>query len=51
MAFRDACGDLLIKLNQCRRDTTYKPWECVDLRHAYEKCQYDEYVLCDVCDV
>jgi hypothetical protein len=21
------------------------PWECVDERHAYEKCQYDEYVI------
>ena len=27
---------------QCRIDHYYLPWTCTDLKHAYEKCQYDE---------
>ena len=23
--------------------TWFSPWKCIDLRHSYEKCQYDEY--------
>ncbi|KJE94962.1 NADH-ubiquinone oxidoreductase B18 subunit [Capsaspora owczarzaki ATCC 30864] len=40
---RDYCAHLLIPLNECRRATTYLPWKCTDLRHAYEACEYDEY--------
>lgn len=35
---------MLIPLNVCRRDKYYLPWECENERHAYEKCQYDDYV-------
>ncbi len=45
IAYRDQCASLLIPLNQCRRKTLYMPFKCEELRHAYEKCQYVEYVL------
>ena len=41
--FRDYCAHLLIPLNDCRVKTWYSPWKCTDLRHNYEKCQYEEY--------
>ena len=41
--FRDYCAHLLIPLNECRVNTWYSPWKCGDLRHSYEKCQYEEY--------
>ncbi|KAI0765577.1 NADH-ubiquinone oxidoreductase B18 subunit-domain-containing protein [Irpex lacteus] len=31
-------------LNVCRKEKMYLPWECDHERHAYEKCQYDDYV-------
>ena len=43
LGYRDHCAHLLIPLNECRLRTSYMPWQCQDLRHAYEKCQYDEY--------
>ncbi|KAJ6586412.1 NADH-ubiquinone oxidoreductase B18 subunit-domain-containing protein [Mycena vulgaris] len=42
--WRDGCSALLIPLNLCRRETLYMPWECDHERHAYEKCQYDDYL-------
>jgi NADH dehydrogenase (ubiquinone) 1 beta subcomplex subunit 7 len=44
LGYRDFCAHLLIPLNQCRRASLYLPWKCEDERHAYEKCQYEEYV-------
>ena len=44
LLFRDYCAHILIPLNECRIKTWYAPWKCTDLRHSYEKCQYDEYV-------
>jgi len=41
--FRDYCAHILIPLNKCRVSHWYSPFQCTDLRHAYEKCQYDEY--------
>ncbi|KAK5944416.1 hypothetical protein PMZ80_003698 [Knufia obscura] len=43
LAYRDSCAHLLIPLNQCRYNEFYLPWKCVDERHSYEKCQYDEF--------
>jgi NADH dehydrogenase (ubiquinone) 1 beta subcomplex subunit 7 len=43
LAYRDYCAHLLIPLNVCRRETMYAPWKCEHERHAYEKCQYEEY--------
>merc|ERR1711934_918706 len=43
-AFRDYCAHLLIPLNQCRRKEWYLPWKCGPERHAYEKCEFDEYM-------
>ncbi|KAF5310952.1 hypothetical protein D9619_008089 [Psilocybe cf. subviscida] len=37
-------SSLLIPLNLCRRKNNYKPWDCHHERHAYEQCQYDDYV-------
>ncbi|EKD02806.1 hypothetical protein A1Q2_02881 [Trichosporon asahii var. asahii CBS 8904] len=34
---------LLIPLNICRHKENYLTWKCDDERHAYDKCQYDEY--------
>ena len=42
--FRDNCVDLLIPLNQCRFDNFYLPWKCEHERHAFEKCEYEEYM-------
>ncbi|KAG0306776.1 hypothetical protein BGZ98_001737 [Dissophora globulifera] len=44
LGYRDACADLLIPLNKCRSETYYLPFKCSDERHAYEKCQYDDYL-------
>ncbi|KDQ65141.1 hypothetical protein JAAARDRAFT_117911 [Jaapia argillacea MUCL 33604] len=44
LAWRDGCSALVIPLNICRKDKNYMPWECGTERHAYEKCQYDDYV-------
>jgi NADH dehydrogenase (ubiquinone) 1 beta subcomplex subunit 7 len=44
LAYRDYCAHLLIPLNECRVETYYAPWKCTDLRHAYEQCQYDDYL-------
>lgn len=44
-AWRDYCAHLLIPLNKCRRANLFAPWKCVDERHGYEKCQYDQYVF------
>lgn len=43
--FRDYCADILIKLNECRKANYWMPGKCEELMHAYEKCQYHEYVL------
>lgn len=45
LEYRDYCANLLIPLNKCRGETFYLPWKCETERHAYEKCQYDEYVV------
>ncbi|KAH9853319.1 B18 subunit of NADH:ubiquinone oxidoreductase [Lenzites betulinus] len=44
IGWRDQCSALLIPLNVCRKDKLYMPWECENERHAYEKCQYDDYM-------
>mmetsp|Transcript_9059 Transcript_9059/g.12461 ORF Transcript_9059/g.12461 Transcript_9059/m.12461 type:complete len:81 (+) Transcript_9059:97-339(+) len=41
--FRDECAHILIPLNACRRRTGFSVLKCVDLRHAYEACQYERY--------
>ncbi|KAI7866108.1 B18 subunit of NADH:ubiquinone oxidoreductase [Mucor mucedo] len=41
--YRDYCAQLLIPLNKCRGETFYLPWKCETERHAYEKCQYDDF--------
>ena len=45
MGYRDQCAHILIPLNKCRRQTMYMPFKCQDLRHEYEKCQYDLYKI------
>lgn len=41
---RDRCAALVIPLNKCRIDNWFLPWKCEHERHAYEKCEYDEYL-------
>ncbi|RVX68011.1 hypothetical protein B0A52_08422 [Exophiala mesophila] len=43
LAYRDNCAGLLIPLNKCRHDTFFAIWKCENERHAYEKCQYEEF--------
>ncbi len=43
LAYRDSCAHLLVPLNRCRRRTYALPWKCVDERHSYEQCQYEEF--------
>ncbi|KAF2084640.1 hypothetical protein K490DRAFT_75738 [Saccharata proteae CBS 121410] len=45
LAYRDSCAHLLIPLNRCRYEEYYLPWKCVDERHSYEKCQYEEFKM------
>ena len=42
VSWRDYCAHILIKLNKCRKENSYMVNKCVELRHAYEKCQYEE---------
>ena len=42
IAWRDSCASILIDLNECRNKHYYLPNKCKELRHAYEKCQYEE---------
>ena len=44
-AWRDYCAHILIDLNACRKETMYRVDKCTELRHAYEKCQYEEYLF------
>ncbi|KAF8467247.1 NADH-ubiquinone oxidoreductase B18 subunit-domain-containing protein [Kalaharituber pfeilii] len=44
IAYRDKCASLLVPLNRCRVKEYYLPWKCMDERHSYEKCQYDEFM-------
>ncbi|KAI0352535.1 hypothetical protein OH77DRAFT_795249 [Trametes cingulata] len=44
LGWRDQCSALLIPLNVCRKEKMYLPWECDNERHAYEKCQYEDYM-------
>ena len=46
LGYRDYCAHALIPLNRCRVANLYLPWTCQNQKHAYEKCQYEEYVRC-----
>ena len=43
LQYRDNCAHLLIPLNECRMDTFYMPWRCMDERKEYHLCQHAEY--------
>lgn len=48
IAVRDYCAHLLIPLNRCRHSQKFGlhlPWHCQEEIHAYERCQYIEYVV------
>jgi NADH dehydrogenase (ubiquinone) 1 beta subcomplex subunit 7 len=40
LGWRDTCSHLLIKLNDCRRETFFNPHKCSHQRHTYEECEY-----------
>lgn len=44
LAWRDNCSRLLLPLNECRRKHLWWPWSCGHEKHAYEACQYHDYV-------
>ena len=41
LGYRDTCAHLLVKLNECRRETLYNPHKCSHQRHTYEECGYN----------
>jgi NADH dehydrogenase (ubiquinone) 1 beta subcomplex subunit 7 len=43
--WRDYCAHVLIPLNKCRRENLYMNWKCMNQKHAFEKCQYEESVI------
>jgi len=43
LQWRDRCAALLVPLNKCRRETTFLPWKCSQLRHDYEQCEYMDF--------
>ncbi|EGF78005.1 hypothetical protein BATDEDRAFT_91120 [Batrachochytrium dendrobatidis JAM81] len=43
LQWRDYCVHLLSELNQCRRESYFAPWKCVEEKLAWQKCQYDDY--------
>jgi len=44
LEWRDYCAHVLIPLNRCRRDNLYMNWKCMNQKHAYEKCQYEDFM-------
>ncbi|KAI8319799.1 hypothetical protein GQ54DRAFT_299073 [Martensiomyces pterosporus] len=44
LRYRDYCAHLLVPLNKCRHRTAYMPWKCEEERHAYEKCEYEDFM-------
>ncbi|KAJ2753213.1 hypothetical protein GGI19_003290 [Coemansia pectinata] len=44
LRYRDYCAHMLIPLNKCRHKTMYLPWKCEEERHAYEKCEYEDFM-------
>ena len=43
LLFRDYCAHILIPLNACRVKNWYSPFQCTELRHSYEKCEFEEF--------
>ncbi|KXJ16067.1 NADH dehydrogenase [ubiquinone] 1 beta subcomplex subunit 7 [Exaiptasia diaphana] len=41
---RDYCAHLLIPLIKCRKETYYVPWKCKHEKHAWDKCEYDDFM-------
>ncbi|XP_020624874.1 NADH dehydrogenase [ubiquinone] 1 beta subcomplex subunit 7-like isoform X2 [Orbicella faveolata] len=44
LSARDYCAHLLIPLLKCRKDTYFAPWKCQHEKHAWDRCQYDDYL-------
>ncbi|NXD46564.1 NDUB7 dehydrogenase, partial [Copsychus sechellarum] len=42
---RDFCGHHLLRLLRCHRDNFPVPWGCHELRHAWDSCQHEDYVM------
>ncbi|KAM9610381.1 NADH dehydrogenase [ubiquinone] 1 beta subcomplex subunit 7 isoform 1-T2 [Morphnus guianensis] len=42
---RDFCAHHLLRLLRCHRDAFPVPWQCRDLRHAWDACQHRDYVM------
>ncbi|NXR88034.1 NDUB7 dehydrogenase, partial [Hypocryptadius cinnamomeus] len=42
---RDFCGHHLLRLLRCHRDNFPVPWGCHALRHAWDSCQHEDYVM------
>ncbi|XP_056366540.1 NADH dehydrogenase [ubiquinone] 1 beta subcomplex subunit 7 [Oenanthe melanoleuca] len=42
---RDYCSHHLLRLLRCHRDNFPVPWGCHRLRHAWDACQHEDYVM------
>lgn len=45
LAQRDFCAHHLLRLMRCRRDAFPSLWQCHHLRHRWDRCQHDDYVM------
>ncbi|XP_064499668.1 NADH dehydrogenase [ubiquinone] 1 beta subcomplex subunit 7 isoform X3 [Pseudopipra pipra] len=43
---RDFCAHHLLKFLRCQRDNFPLPWGCSELRHHWDSCQHEDYVMC-----
>eukprot|EP00731_Ephydatia_muelleri_P017976 Em0011g16a len=41
---RDYCAHLFIPLMHCRKENYYVPWKCKAEKHAWEECQFQDYL-------
>ena len=42
---RDYCAHLFIPLMKCRKENYYLPWRCTQEKHAWDECEFQEYVV------
>ncbi|NXM24814.1 NDUB7 dehydrogenase, partial [Oxyruncus cristatus] len=42
---RDFCAHHLLRLLRCHRDNFPLPWGCHELRHHWDSCEHEDYVM------
>ncbi|XP_011405773.1 PREDICTED: NADH dehydrogenase [ubiquinone] 1 beta subcomplex subunit 7-like [Amphimedon queenslandica] len=41
---RDYCAHHFIPLMKCRKDNYYLPWRCKKEKHAWDECEFQDYL-------